>query len=190
LYDRRLGCRPPESGRSERLRGVDAGPSSSIVCRMAFTIGSPPSAPSTALQAHAQLSAREASLSPSTLPRRWVWGFYDGVEEGIAGAADGSFYRFMSVGDSRSTRFRAFSLEEVLLGDLSEAMPQEPGVSWMEEEYWLAALTLPSVASFICIADPYLEHLVAERIETPLPVNADFLFVHSILRPKFHRKAP
>jgi hypothetical protein len=179
-----------QCGRQEGRLGVDVGPSSSIVCRMAFTIGSPPGTLRTALQAHAQLSAREASQRPPPLPRRWVWGFYDGVEQGVAGASDGSFYRFMSIGDSRSGRFRAFSLDEILLGDLLEAMPREPGVSWMEEERWLAAVTLPSVASFICIADPYLEYLVAEPIQTPLPGNADFSLVHSILRPKFRRKAP
>ncbi len=157
---------------------------------MTFTTDLPPSAPGTALQAHVLLSAREASQRPSALPRRWVWGFYDGVEEGIAGGADGSFYRFISIGDSRSTRFRAFSLDEVSLGDLAETMPRKSGVSWMEEEYWLMALTLPSVASFICIADPYLELFVADRIEAPLPDDADFALAHLTLEHKFRRKAP
>ncbi|WP_304218858.1 hypothetical protein, partial [Phenylobacterium aquaticum] len=72
--------------------------------------------PPSALLRQTELSAKVAAHHPRLFGRLWVWGFYDGVELGLAMCADGSSYRFLTLGDSRSGRFRAYALEEVALG--------------------------------------------------------------------------
>lgn len=134
------------------------------------------------MQVLTRLSAREAAAGPQAFADVWTFEFYDGVETGVAIDRLGRSYRFRSLGDSRSTSFRAFELVEVPAVLIPR--PAEH-LSWMDEDQWRMLIALPVLGRFVAIGHPYLERIVAAEVEQPLPADADFKAAHRLLRSKF-----